>query len=79
MKKNFKDHSNFKRNYYVVSLDGKYCEGIHPNDIPAIREAGMKYEFCIPYIEGTRKFDFFTTSCKIIVEEITTDKRYFDL
>ena len=76
--KKFEDRTLFKRNYYVVSKDGKFSTKIDASEVKKIKEAG-KYEFCVTYVEGVRKFDYFTLPCKIVVEEIDTHKRYFEL
>lgn len=73
--KNLKDRTNFKRHYYAVSLEECYVEEISSDKIPSIRETG-KYEFTLTYDYYDHKV---ICPCKIVVEEITTQKRYFDL
>ena len=73
--KNFKDRSFFKRHYYVVADGYGYVNEITTDQIRKIRETG-KYEFTLTYDYYDHKE---TLPCKVVVEEITTSKRYFDL
>lgn len=73
--KNLKNRELFKRNYYAVSLKEGYVNKITSNEIPSIRETG-NYEFTLTYDYYDHKE---ILPCKVVVEEITTEKRYFDL
>jgi len=73
--KNLKDRTLFKRNYYAVSLKEGYVEKILSDKIKQIKETG-EYEFTITYDYYDHKE---ILPCKIIVEEIDTHKRYFEL
>lgn len=73
--KNFKDRSFFKRHYYAVADGYGYVNEITTEQIPKIRETG-NFEFTLTYDCCDHKE---ILPCKIVVEEITTSKRYFSI
>ena len=73
--KNLKDRTLFNRNYYAVSLKEGYVNKITNKEISKIKETG-EYEFTITYDYYDHKE---ILPCKIVVEEIDTHKRYFEL
>ena len=73
--KKFENKTLLKRNYYAVSEDGKFTSKVTSEQIPNIKKIGT-FKFTHTYDHYDHKI---VLPCKIMVEEIETKKKYFEL
>lgn len=73
--KNLENRQFCKKNYYAVSDKEGYVNKITEKEMPFIKKTGQ-YEFTITYDCADHKV---MCPCKIVVEEITTQKKFYEI